>query len=238
VIGIEDIRPVLLGHYTMPMDSRFPGEKVVVRAYLIHHPERLVLFDTGIAEGHGEAERTYAPIVRRPLAEALDAAGVSLKDVDAVANCHFHLDHCGGNPLFPGRAIFAQAREHQAAAEGGLDYTLPSLFDFAGSALELHEGEADIASGLRIIPTPGHTPGHQSLLVETREGRILLAGQAVNTASDFARAHYAWQLRQAGSDEELPDLPKWMSAVQDLDVRSVWFAHDQLSWEPPAPPLT
>jgi N-acyl homoserine lactone hydrolase len=237
VIGIEDIRPVLLGHYTMPQDSRFPGEKVVVRAYLIHHPERLVLFDTGIAEGHEEAERIYAPIVRRPLPDALHAAGVSLKDVEAVANCHFHLDHCGGNPLFPGRPIFAQAQEHQAAAEGGLDYTLPSLFDFAGSALELHEGEAEIASGLRIIPTPGHTPGHQSLLAETRQGRILLAGQAVNTASDFARAQYAWQLRQAGSDEDLPDLPDWMSAVQDLDVRRVLFAHDLLSWEPSAPSM-
>jgi glyoxylase-like metal-dependent hydrolase (beta-lactamase superfamily II) len=222
----------------MPEDSRFPGEKVVVRAYVIHHPEKLVLFDTGIAVGHEEAERIYAPILRRSLPEALGSVGVSLDDVGAVANCHFHLDHCGGNPLFPGRPIFAQAREQQAAAEGGLDYMLPHLFDFDGVVLELHEGEADIVPGLRIIPTPGHTPGHQSVLVETQHGRILLAGQAVNTASDFARAHYAWQLRQAGSEEDLPDLPEWMATVQDLDIRRVLFAHDLLSWDPPAPPIS
>jgi N-acyl homoserine lactone hydrolase len=233
MIELEDIRPVLLGNYTMPQDSRFPGEKVVVRAYLIRHPEGLVLFDTGIATGHEEAERTYAPIVRRVLPEALASVSISLDDVSAVANCHFHLDHCGGNPLFPGRPIFAQAREHEAAAEGGLEYTLPGLFDFDGAALELHDGEADLAAGLRVIPTPGHTPGHQSLLVETRQGRVLLAGQAVNTASDFARAHYAWQLQRAGSQEDLPDVPPWLSTLQELDVRRVFFSHDLLSWKPP-----
>jgi N-acyl homoserine lactone hydrolase len=233
MIGLEDIRPVLLGHYTMPTDSRFPGQKIVVCAYLIRHPERLVLFDTGIAVGHEEAERIYAPIARRPLSEALAATGVSLRDVGAVANCHFHLDHCGGNPLFPERPIFAQAREYESAAEGGLDYTLPGLFDFEGVALELHDGDAEIASGLRVIPTPGHTPGHQSLLVETRQGRVLLAGQALNTASDFAMAHYAWRLRQIGSNETLPEIPEWLSMLQDLDVRRVLFAHDLLHWEPP-----
>jgi glyoxylase-like metal-dependent hydrolase (beta-lactamase superfamily II) len=237
MIDIGDIRPVLLGHYTMPRDSRFPGQKIVACAYLIHHPDRLVLFDTGIAEGHEEAERVYAPIVRRPLPEALAAAGVSVEDVAAVANCHFHLDHCGGNPLFPARPIFAQAREYKAASVGGLDYTLPSLFDFGGATLELHDGDADVASGVRAMPTPGHTPGHQSLLVETRQGRILLAGQAVNTASDFAMAHYAWRLRRGGSTEDLPEIPDWLGTLQDLDVRRVFFAHDLLSWEPPPEPL-
>ncbi len=236
MIDEGDIQPILLGHYTMPQESRFPGQKIVVRAYLIHHPDRLVLFDTGIAEGHEEAERTYAPIVRRPLPEALGSAGSSPEDVGAVANCHFHLDHCGGNPLFPDRPIFAQAREYEAATAGGLDYTLPSLFDFAGATIELHDGYADIASGLRAIPTPGHTPGHQSLLVETRQGRILLAGQAANTASDFAMAHYAWLLRRGGSREEVPEIPAWLDTVQELDVRRVHFAHDLLSWGPPPPP--
>jgi N-acyl homoserine lactone hydrolase len=233
VIALEDIRPVLLGHYTMPQDSRFPGEKIVARAYLIHHPDRWVLFDTGIAVGHEEAERTYAPTVRWPLPEALGSVGVSLEDVGAVANCHFHLDHSGGNPLFPGRPIFAQVREYQAAVEGGLDYTLPSLLDFEGATLELHDGDADIAPGLRLIPTPGHTPGHQSLLVETRQGRVLLAGQAINTASDFARAHFAWQLRLGGSREELPEVPEWLTTLRELEVTRVYFAHDLLTWEPP-----
>ena len=231
MIGIEDIRPLLLGHYTMPQDSRFPGEKIVVRSYLIRTPQRLVLFDTGIAVGHEEAERTYAPILRRPLEEALASVGAALADVGAVANCHFHLDHCGGNPLFPERPIFAQKAEFEAANAGGLEYTLPGLIDFPGANLELHDGEADIAQDVRILPTPGHTPGHQSLLVETRRGRVLLAGQAINTASEFSRAHFAWQLQRSGTGEELPDVPPWLSTLQELDVRRVLFAHDLLGWE-------
>ena len=229
MIGTEDIRRIVLGHYTMPRDSALVGQKVVVCAYLIRHPEHLVLFDTGIGEGHRESERLYGPIVRRPLREGLASVGATVEDVDVVANCHFHLDHCGGNPLFPGRPIVAQSREYEAIGE--LDYTLPSLIDFEGAALELHEGEADLAAGLSIVPTPGHTPGHQSVLIETRQGRILLAGQAINTASEFARADYALKLAQSGSREPLPEIPTWLAGLAELDVQRVLFAHDLVVWE-------
>jgi N-acyl homoserine lactone hydrolase len=224
-----DIQRVMLGHYTMPEDSSLPHQKIVVLAYLIRHPDGLVLFDTGIGEGHAEAERRYHPIVRRPLREALDSAGVRLEDVQAIANCHFHLDHCGGNPLFPGTPIFAQRAEYEASSS--LDYTLPEVVDFEGVKLELHEGEADVAPGLRIIPTPGHTPGHQSLLVDTRQGRVLIAGQAMNDASEYGRAALAWWIRRSGS-EEAPEPPGWVARVQELDVCRVLFAHDPSVWEP------
>jgi N-acyl homoserine lactone hydrolase len=204
VIGLDDIKRVMLGHYTMPEDSSLPGQKILVVAYVIRHAEGLVLFDTGIGEGHEEAERRYHPTRRLPLKEALGSLGVTMQDIRAIANCHFHLDHCGGNPLFPGTPIFAQRVEYQAA--NSLDYTLPEIVDFEGARLELHEGEADIPPGLRIIPTPGHTPGHQSLLVETNEGRILIAGQATNDASEYARAQLAWQVRRSGS-EDAPEPP-------------------------------
>src|SRR5437867_231286 len=181
------------------------------------------MFDTGIGEGHEEAERRYHPIVRRPLREALASVGARLEDVRAIANCHFHLDHCGGNPLFPGTPIFAQEAEYEASHS--LEYTLPHVVDFEGAKLELHAGEADVAPGLRIIPTPGHTPGHQSLLVETREGRVLIAGQAMNDAADYGRAEFAWRIRRSGN-EEAPEPPDWIDRVHDLQPRRVFFAHD------------
>jgi N-acyl homoserine lactone hydrolase len=229
VIGLEDIRRVMLGHYTMPEDSSLPHQKIVVLAYVIRHPHGLVLFDTGIGEGHEEAERRYFPIHRRPLREALASIGVDTQDVRAVANCHFHLDHCGGNPQFPGTPIFAQRVEYEAA--NSLQYTLPEIVDFEGAKLELHEGDADVAAGLRIIPTPGHTPGHQSLLVDTRDGRILIAGQAMNDASEYARAQLAWQVR-TGRSEDAPEPPEWLARVQELGPRRVLFAHDLAMWEP------
>jgi N-acyl homoserine lactone hydrolase len=231
VIGSDDISRVVVGHYTMPEDSSLPHQKIVVVSYVIGHPDGLVLFDTGIAEGHQEAELRYRPIVRRPLREALDSIGVALEDVAAIANCHFHLDHCGGNPLFPGIPIFAQQAEYDAA--DSLDYTLPDVVRFEGAKMELHDGDADIFPGVRIIPTPGHTPGHQSLLVETREGRVLIAGQATNDASEYARAQLAWQVGAARSDETAPEVAEWVARVQEaFSPRRVLFAHDLAVWEP------
>jgi N-acyl homoserine lactone hydrolase len=231
VIGLEDIRRVQLGHYTMPEDSSLPHQKIVVIAYAIRHPDGLVLFDTGIAEGHEEAERRYPPIIRRSLREALSTIGVAMDEVRAIANCHFHLDHCGGNPLFPGTPIFAQQAEYDAS--DSLDYTLPEVVRFDGAKLELHDGDADIYDGLRVIPTPGHTPGHQSLLVETRDGRVLIAGQATNDASEYARAQLAWQVRQGGTEEEAPEVADWVARVQEAFApRRVLFAHDLAVWEP------
>jgi N-acyl homoserine lactone hydrolase len=233
VIGLEDIRRVVLGHYTMPEDSSLPHQKIVVVAYAIRHPDGLVLFDTGIGEGHEEAEERYHPIVRRPLREALGSIGVAFGDVSAIANCHFHLDHCGGNPLFPGTPIFAQQVEYDAA--DSLDYTLPDFVRFDGAKLELHDGDADILPGVRVIPTPGHTPGHQSLLIDTGSGPILIAGQATNDASEYARAQLAWQVRTRAPDEPAPEVAGWVARVQEeFGPTRVYFAHDLAVWEPPS----
>ena len=84
--------------------------------------------------------------------------------------------------------------------------TLAELYlkqGLAGRALELHDGYAEAFPGVRIIPTPGHTPAHQSLLVETRDGRVLIAVQATNDASEYGRAHLGWQVRQAAESLQM-----------------------------------
>ena len=221
---LSEIRPIGLGHYTMPADTVSGGEKVVARAYLVSHPTGFLLFDTGIGKGHPVAEKMFGPIQRRPLITALAAVAVRQDDITMIMNCHLHLDHCGGNPLFPRTPIFTQRSE--LAALDSLDYVLPELIDFEDARIEVCDGLADVADGLRIIPTPGHTPGHQSLMVETREGRVLLAGQATGTASDFAHA-------AAASRENTPTgnaIPAWMYELRELDVQKVLFAHDRLPW--------
>ena len=230
MVSLDGIRRVLFGHFTFPDDGDpRAGEKVVVCGYLIDHPDGLVLLDTGIAEGHAEVEETYHP-VRRPLDEALATAGVTTADIRVVVNCHLHLDHCGGNPRFPGTPIFAQQVEFDAA-HGEEDYPIVGLYDFADARYELHGGEADVADGIRIVPTPGHTPGHQSVVVETDAGRVVLAGQAVNGATDYGRAQYASELRRSGSSETVI-VPEWIDRLQEFDPVLVLFAHDNATWAP------
>jgi len=230
MVPLDGIRRVLFGHFTIPDDGDpRAGEKVVVCGYLIDHADGLILLDTGIAEGHDEVEKLYHP-VRRPLDEALATAGVTTEDVRIVVNCHLHLDHCGGNPRFPDRPIFAQQVEFDAAHREE-DYPIVGLYDFAAARYELHGGEADVAKGVRVVPTPGHTPGHQSLIVETDAGRVVLAGQAVNGATDYARAQYASELRRNGSDETVI-VPDWIERLQEFDPVLVLFAHDNATWAP------
>jgi N-acyl homoserine lactone hydrolase len=229
MLSMDDIRRLPLGHFTFPegLDESRAGQKIVVCAYLIPHPDGLLLFDTGIGEGDAEAEAMYRP-VRRPLAEALHRAGTGMDEVKIVVNCHLHFDHSGGNYLFPGHPIFAQRLEMEAAHEP--DYTLPGVVaDFEGATFELLDGEADVLSGVRIVPTPGHVPGHQSLVVDTRQGRLVMAGQAFNEASRYAMARYALDVE--GTGESVPEIPEWVRRLDAFDPVRVVFAHDLAVWE-------
>jgi N-acyl homoserine lactone hydrolase len=224
MIAHDDIRRLPLGYFTRPPDEPEAGKQIVVAAYLINHPRGLVLFDSGIAAGMPEVETRYRP-VRRPLAEALHLVGLAPDDVDLVVNCHLHADHCGGNPAFPGRPIFAQRREHEAAHQP--DYTAPHAVDFRGARYELLDGEAEILPGVRVVPTPGHVDGHQSLVVECDGGPVVLAGQAYNSTSEYSLAQFAWAVREADAG----DHPEWVGRLQELEPSRVLFAHDLAVWE-------
>jgi N-acyl homoserine lactone hydrolase len=228
VIATSDIRRLYLGHYTMPPGSSLPGQKIVACAYLIRLPTGYVLFDTGIGTGHVQSEQEFAPIVRRPLRAALAEHGLTPGDVSAVANCHLHLDHCGENQLFPHTPLFVQRAELDALPT--LEYVIPETVDFTGVTLEVHDGEADVAPGVRILSTPGHTPGHQSLLVDTDRGRVLLAGQAMGMASDFSRAMFSLALPESEQPGGAAAIPDWVKPLLELDVRIALFAHDVTPW--------
>jgi len=224
------IRPLHTGHYTMPAsDTRFPNDRIIVRAFLIEHPHGLFLMDTGFSAEDRPALETFAPVDIRPIRSVLADAGVRPEDVRLIANCHFHSDHAGGNHHFPRVPIFVQRSElgHLRATPA---YThAPSVADFAGATLEEIEGEAEPLPGIRIIPTPGHSPGHQSLVVETNEGRVILGGQAFTFSSDYARQRYSLELALRG--EPHGPYPEWVARFQELDPWRVSFAHDTAFWE-------
>jgi N-acyl homoserine lactone hydrolase len=163
VLSRDDIRR----HLTSEMV--FDGDRLPGFSDTIEHPDGLVLVDTGMIdttpaiEDDGEEWHPY------PLPDEL------VSRVTVVVNTHLHFDHCGGNRLFPGIPIHVQRRE-LADARTEDDYTVREWVDFPGATYIEHDGEAEILPGVRLVPAPGHTAGHQIVVVETDEGPVVLGG--------------------------------------------------------------
>ena len=232
MVAIGDIGRLTLGTFVRPAaETGTTAPRVeVVLAYVVRHAQGVLLFDTGIGDADTETEAWYRPS-RTPLATVLHRVGLSLGDVDLVANCHLHFDHCGGNPLLAGRPVFCQRTELDTA-QTVEDYTVPRLVDHSGATYEVLDGESEILPGLLIVPTPGHTAGHQSLVVRCDDGTVVLAGQSHEHASDFSADALAVHARRIGTAEPLPVAPAWMQRLLELDPRRVLFAHDAAVWEP------
>jgi len=227
------IRQLDLGCFIRPSsETGGPHPRIEpVLGYLVRHERGLLLFDTGIGTGSPETDAHYRPH-RRALPAALAAAGVTLADITLVVNCHLHFDHCGGNPLLAGTPILVQTTELATARRGG--HTIDELIDFPGATYTELTGEAEIWPGVHIIPTPGHTDGHQSLVVRRPDGTVVLAGQAHDVASEFAADHLARHAARSGLAPPLPPYRPWLDRLADFDPRRVLFAHDHAVWEPPA----
>jgi len=225
-VGAVEVKCLDLADFTQPEGTPVAGQSCPVLAYLVLHPSGCLLFDTGFAEDPA-IDNIYHP-VRRPLVDALAAFGVHPTDLTAIANCHLHFDHCGGNPLFPGVPIFMQRREYEAACEPG--YTLPGLADFEGATLRLLDGEAEVLPGVTLLPTPGHTPGHQSLVVEAKSGPVVLAGQAAYNVDEYAgpRSGHVWGLKAAPDQRQYRQS---LERVRNLNPQRVYLSHDDRVWQ-------
>src|SRR4029077_16821971 len=158
-VKLENVRAIQYGDVLVDGD-RWPNS-----IHVIERPAGRVLVDTGMIDSTPELDAEWG--IR------FDASLIP-RDVVCVINTHLHFDHCGGNRLFAGTPIHVQRAEREAARADG--YTIPSWVEFEGATYVEHEGKAEIVPGVRELPTPGRTPGHQSVLVDTDDGLVVLAG--------------------------------------------------------------
>lgn len=229
-MGDVTVRRVDFGYFIRPAEETGTGAPRVepCLGYLVRHPDGVVLLDTGMG-AHPDVDAHYRPR-RRDLETALAGAGAAPGDVGLVVNCHLHFDHCGGNPRLAGRPVFAQRTELDAATAGG--YTLPELVDAPGLRYELLDGEAEILPGVFVVPTPGHTAGHQSLVVRRADGTVIVAGQTHDTATAYSADALAWRAYRDGHAPGIPVPSGWLGRLMEFDPAQVVFAHDHAVWVP------
>lgn len=195
--------------------------RIDVHAYLIRSAGEVILVDTGVGEGNAYVDGHFEP-ERVSLIDALARHGVSPADVTSIINSHLHFDHCGNNRLFAHANAFVQAAELEAARQPG--YTVPAWFDFEGARLVAVDGDRTIAPGVSVLFSPGHTPGHQAVLVEkSSQERILIAAQAAWTAEEYRQGGDPENQAHAGlHDAYLLSL----SRLKALGASRVLFSHD------------
>lgn len=204
---------------------------------LVRTDELVVLFDSGLHPDHIDDpdvtwRGTPAASALRPIMTAEDRlafrlarCGLRLADVDVVVNSHLHFDHCGQNALLP-RARFLAQREHLSYVKGRANFPT-RYWDVPGVRYELFDGEHEIAPGVRVVPTPGHAPGHQSLVVDlARTGRVVLTGDAALTLQNLRTGEVAAS-DPAAARESLARI----RALVDDDLSRVFVSHDQEAWD-------
>lgn len=197
--------------------------RIDVYAYVVLGlPSDVVLVDTGIGEGNGHIDRRFQP-VRTPIDQELARVGLDRSDITLVVNSHLHFDHCGNNALFPRATVLVQDQELATARTLRTRYTVPEWFDYEGAAIQPVSGDMRLLEGISLISTPGHTPGHQSVLIETGTGSTLVAAQAAFTAEEFLRGGDADSQAYDGLQDAYI---RSISELKCLGADHVYFSHD------------
>ncbi len=211
---------VLLGH--VPRPTWYPlvaGEidasnrlRQALNCLLIETAGGRVLVETGIGERLSEKMRALRGVEGPPILEALRAARFAPDSVDFVALSHLHFDHAGGlldrdgRPAFPRARIVAQLAEWRIALDDNprivASYDQPELRLVAPIAEpDAAEGERELVPGVSVVPTGGHTAGHQAVVVRGPAGTLAFFGDLCMRP---------WSVR-----------PTWLPSYDDFPLDSV-----------------
>jgi N-acyl homoserine lactone hydrolase len=216
-----------------------------VSGYLLRlSDDKLALIDTGMNRLHvDDPDLTWRDTPRAGQLRALMSPEDSLlyrlaqldvgpADIDYVINTHLHFDHAGNNDLLGSATFFVQRDQYVHALDNprypSQYWNLPAL------KYELVDGESELFDAVRVIPTPGHAPGHQSVEVTLPEGgSMIICGDAVVQADDYRLDDW--------SHQEDPVLARQSALhLRDLATESastVFYGHDPeqlatMKWSP------
>jgi glyoxylase-like metal-dependent hydrolase (beta-lactamase superfamily II) len=232
------------GHVTGDANGFLEGEAgkltVPVPAYLVAHDQGRVLFDTGLnVELRQRQAELLGPTAKdwdidfpqgADIASHLARLGLKPADIRYVVNSHLHYDHCGGNAFFPNATLVVHAREwraaHRANTQAAGVYN-PRDFEHMAKVREI-DSELDLFGDGTVVvfPTPGHTPGHQSMRVALDSGPVVLAADCCYLKRTLDTLHLP--ASRYNRDQMLESLAL-LRALQGDGAR-IFFGHDPEFW--------
>ncbi|MCK1343751.1 MULTISPECIES: N-acyl homoserine lactonase family protein [unclassified Bradyrhizobium] len=198
--------------------------------YLVKHAKGWFLWDTGIADAVAAMPNGLAPADpkavtwRRPkmLAAQLEQLGLKPGDVKMMAVSHTHPDHTGNVELFPQAMLYVQKAEYDWPGANNEPRFKPS------HPVELLAGDKDVFGdgSVTILSTPGHTPGHQSLLVKLpKTGAVVLSGDAVHFKDNWDNRRVPSM--NANKDQSAASMQK-IADTLGKEKAQLWINHDKI----------
>jgi glyoxylase-like metal-dependent hydrolase (beta-lactamase superfamily II) len=226
-----------MSRWTPGVNVGNPGE-FSANCYLIRHAKGLMVWDSGIndsvaamPDGFQRNETSPRYILRKPFREQLAALGVDPAKVQHVAFSHTHGDHVGNGNLFSGATLYIQQAEYDAAfgpeAQSKWNFETENYQKLRTNRIVKLTGDHDVFGdgSVVILSTPGHTPGHQSLLVRLpRRGPVILSGDAVHLQEN-------WRERRVPSfnynrEQSLASMDKLSGVIANTRAE-LWINHDK-----------
>lgn len=205
--------------------------------YLIKHGSSWFLWDSGMSdaliakpEGVSAAGGILTLWVRKTLASQLQELGVAPTDITHVAFSHFHGDHVGNANLFTAATLYIQTPEYDVAfgpepAKVGLN---PALYEkLKNNPVVKLNGDRDVFGdgSVVILSTPGHTPGHQSLLVRLpKRGPVVLSGDMVHFEDNWNNKRVP--ARNFDRAQSVASMER-VAALLAAEHAELWINHDK-----------
>lgn len=205
--------------------------------YLIRHQGRWLLWDTGMnddiaakPDGVSVANGLLKLYVERTLVSQLMALGLTPDDITDLALSHFHADHAGNAKLFTRATLYVQKAESDAAfgAEATRFGFVPALYErIKDNPRRELDGDFDLFGdgAVVILSTPGHTPGHQSLLVRLpRRGPVILSGDMVHFEENWQQRRVP--ARNFDAAQTTASMQR-IAQVMTVEGAQLWINHDK-----------
>ena len=239
--------PLLLGWMSNDAGVMVTGGSGVMRypipGYAVVHERGIVLFDTGLhatlidstAELRGLAKVFTIELTAGDLVEArLAAHGIDTAEITHVVNSHLHFDHCGRNGPFAHATTLLQADEWEAAHHPGpTTYVGVHLDEIEAGHIELLSGAHDVFGDGTVVcvPTPGHTAGHQSLLVRAADQPAADSAMLVGDACYLHRMLTDGVFPPFAHDAERQRDTYHVLAQHEAEGTRLLFSHDVDRWD-------
>lgn len=206
--------------------------EMVAGSYLVTMSDgRQVLIDSGPPAEMGGGPMAGAQVLTAT--EQLGRLGIQPQDVAMVVTTHFDVDHAGQNDAFP-NAVHVVQKDHLEVAKSGYQRFAAhrAHWDVGDEKFQTVEGDTELFRGFKLIATPGHVPGHQSVLLELpHTGSVLITADAVPQASLFNPDRPKGRM-DSGEVQELRESTQKLLHLRDQEgVTLVIHHHDGAQWK-------